>query len=40
MKVWFQYNRINMKLERESEIALAFTTLIEAVSSFSLITQP
>ena len=37
LKVWFQYNRINMKLESESEIARMFFTVREAVTSFHLI---
>lgn len=38
MKVWFQYNRINMKLERETEIASAFTVVNEMVLRYKLVT--
>jgi hypothetical protein len=37
IKMWFQYNRINIKLEFESEIANVFPTVGEAVTAFSLI---
>jgi hypothetical protein len=37
IKMWFQYNRINMKLELESEIVNVFPTVGEAVTSFGLI---
>lgn len=37
LKVWFQYNRINMNLNRESEIASVFFTIRETVAAFKLI---
>jgi hypothetical protein len=37
LKTGFQYNRINMKLEFESDITKVFYTLREAITSFHLI---
>ena len=39
LKAWFQYNRINMNLESEGEIANVFPTLRQAMTSFELIEQ-
>jgi hypothetical protein len=38
LQAWFQYNRINLQLEKESEIVEVFPTLKEVVLSFNLIT--
>ena len=37
MKVWVQYNRINLKLEYEKDITEVFFTMREAVGAFALI---
>jgi hypothetical protein len=39
LKVWFQYNRINMNLESENEIESVFPTLRHAMTSFQLLEQ-
>jgi hypothetical protein len=38
LKVWVQYNRINLKLEYEKDITEVFFTMREVVNTFSLIT--
>ena len=39
LQVWFQYNRINIKLETESEIVDVFPTFKQVILSFSLIME-